>query len=230
MRGRIIVVMFLLVHRSSVFGQSGKSSEGITERVRMKYELSAGALVSKMQSDDKSFEKIMEAKPGLIIQGGVLQYLAPRLDLNLSIGFANKGNIIRAISDDASSSPPRRIESIDEETLNYLNLHLMPRIYVDKESRLGISFGPYLGIVLSDKLHSEQYIDDVLTTSHTAHNILGYEKFDIGFSSELHYQLDIFKHPKAILKLKWDRGLFNIGPGSAAIFNQIFSLQGGTVF
>jgi hypothetical protein len=231
MRKTALIASLVLMQLSTIFAQKENANSDLIERARLKYQFSAGPTVSKMQSNHKDFQKILEPKVGYVIQAGISQYLGPRFDLGLSIGFSNKGYIQRAQSVD-SNNPPNTIESIDENILNYIILNIPLTYYVDKKSRLGISAGPYLGGLISDKQYSEQYINGVRSTAFSYMNVLGFKKFDFGVSAELSFRMRFLMNVDAFLKARWDRGLLDVSPGSpgsAAIYNQIFAFQIGVI-
>jgi hypothetical protein len=226
---RVLVAWLLFMQSPITFAQQDNATD-LIERARMKYQLSVGVSVSRMQSNDKSFEDFLEQKSGYVIQGGISQYVGPRFDLDLLLSFSSKGNVSRAKSVNTNSSPPTTVESIDYETLNYVGLSLIPTYYLDKKCRLAISLGPYFAYQMSDKLYWEYYLDGVLSSKHTDYNVLGYKTFDTGIASDLSYRISFVNGISALLKLRWERGLFNISPGSgAAIYNQIFAFQIGVI-
>ena len=130
---------------------------------------------------------------------------------------------------DTNSNPPLTIETIEKEFLNYMLLNLTPTYYIDQICRLGISLVSYFGILVSDKLYSEQYANGILDYKHTNYNVLGYKTFDFGISSELSYRISLRRSNESLLKLRWDRGLINVSPGGAAIYNQILAVQIGVI-
>lgn len=229
MRKEVLITWFLLTQLITTLAQEQNVNAKQLERARLKYQLSVGPSVSKMQSNHKDFQKILERKVGYVIQGGISQYLGPRFDLHMFVGYFSKGNITRALTSDTNSTPPLTLETIEEESLNYMLLNLTPTYYIDKGCRLGISLGSYIGILVSDKLYSEQYANGILDYKHTVYNVLGYKTFDFGISSELSYQISLRRSHEALLKLRWDRGLFNVSPGGAAMYNQIFAVQVGVI-
>lgn len=228
MKSRIAAILICSGLVTDVYAQTGNSPvERVPDQFRTKYEVSIGGILNKMQSDDPNYERFLGKKYGVIVQLGLSQYLADRFDLNFSISYSNKGYKRSSVRLDTTLQV-REIMKVQVQTLNYISSLLLLKCFIDKAHRFGLSIGPYFGILVSDKLYDREYINGVLGYTQSYHNV-GYERLDFGLSTELSWQVGSLAGKNLVLKLRWDRGLHNIGPGSGAMYNQIFAFQGGIV-
>jgi hypothetical protein len=224
------ILVICLWTNANLFGQNGIADVSIPERLRPKFEVCAGPNLSKMQSEDANIEDYMGEKPGFIVEVGLTQYLSPRFDLAYAISYATKGYYSSTVLYDNDFNPPRKIENKNRLKLGYVIASVLPRLTLGKAKNCGLSAGAYLAVKSSEALDANQYIDGSLSYSYLYKNNLGYGRFDAGVSAEFSYKIPISEKLQPVIKVKWDRGLVDIGAGGSKVFNEVFAILLGTAF
>lgn len=147
-------------------------------------------------------------------------------DLNLKLGYEQKGWNSITYSPNTDFNPPITQKLIRSETLNYLTLSLLPTIQIRGVDNLSLGIGGYIGYLKSLNLKYELYWSDTLVSNFRGKPdpYPSLKKFDWGVIAAVNYRVRL--NSRSILfRLESNVGMYNYNkPSITDKANRTFSL------
>ena len=164
----------------------------IPKRVISEIEFMVGASLISPQVDP-AINRIN--KLGMMAGIGLTHQFNTRFSLNAKLSYEQKGMKSSITSLNEDSIPPANQEYIQNTTLSYATVTVLPRYRPFEKIDCYVGIGPYVGYLISNKVLKEVYINDQLV-SKSGGRISGYsyyKKFDYGIAALLGYNVKIKK-------------------------------------
>ena len=229
----ILILAAILVFRES-YGQSkdnGSETNG-RNKVFSKIEVSLGSSL-KLGRGPEYLKDIRVPTFGFVARLGLVHKLNPRIQLSLNVSYIQKGMKLRVYSEDFSTTPPTSSKLVTDNTLNYLEVALVPRYSIFNRDRLYVGAGPYIAYLINSRFGQEYFENGELVyrTGSIINSNDNYKNSDFGASAIIGSNFSIGERIKLVVQFNYSIGLAEINkPGIDTIKNNSFSLQIGISF
>jgi hypothetical protein len=228
-RGAKIVFFFALLFSSTVaFAQKDDVGQHIPRPFISRVEFSLGTTMKLSRGPD--INDISVPSFGFGARIGVAHEFSKRFELLASVAYQPKGTKIKAFSDDYGFTPPAKLKHINDHTLNYAEVSIVPRLSVGKDQHFHIGLGPYFGYLINSRRKTELYRNGELIVKNGSRQSSNpdYKDFDFGIAATLGWNFLIKKKINGIVQFWYCPGLVYINkPTTADVRNNSFSFQIG---
>jgi hypothetical protein len=151
-------------------------------------------------------------KVGVVASLGLTHQFSSKVSLNFKLSYENKGirSIYYSLNEDYN--PPAQQKGIQNITLNYVTVALLPRYHPLKKVNVYIGAGPYFGYLISEKFLKEVYINGQLVSKSGGnpdpHEF--YKEYDLGLTSLVGYNFRLTSKFSGCLQFIYNLGMTDV--------------------
>jgi hypothetical protein len=221
-----IAFFFALLFSSTIaFAQKDDVDQHIPRPFISRVEFTLGTTMKLARGPD--INDISVPSFGFGARIGVAHEFSKRFELLASVAYQPKGTKIKVFSLDYGYTPPAALKAINDNTLNYAEVSIVPRVSL---GQFNIGLGPYVGYLINGRRKTELYRNGELIIKNGARQSSNpdFKDFDFGIAGTAGWNFLIKKKIDGIVEFWYCPGLIDINkPTIADVRNNIFSLQIG---
>lgn len=184
---------------------------------RMNFNIGLAAI---KPNSEQSFEDFLRTK--FAVTGGLslIHEFSREWEMSLQLNYARKGYKAVAYSTIPDSVRPAIEKFVDYISLNYIELVILPRATFGSRNSYNVGIGPYVGILGSQRLINERYINGTQVSTYGTRDDLPYLDYDVGLTFQVEYKRDMGRRLSGTVTFTFNQGILDIASNAGLMKNQ----------